>query len=388
MSLTKVRPVGSRVPKPGRECDLGPLEGAGYLFECFDSGTSALSVAVKCALASFQDVRKPEVLLPAYGCPDLVAAVIAQGCTPRLVDLEGGTPWMDLSALEASLSGQTVAIIAVDFLGISERLEQIREIASRAGIYLIEDSAQRFPPSTMQLKVADFAIVSFGRGKPINLMGGGALLVRDDHQKLSAPVTQAFPSEKLITGPVWHIKRVVFNALMHRMIYGVLEKLPFLKLGQTSFNQLGSIYRRRFDKHLLVAGISMLKRKKGLENSYTHKFAQLEKKGWVLLSRYCAKGATGAEKAAPLLRYPLLAPNRQQRDDKLRSLNDAGIGANAFYAVSLPRIPGIKKHIANPYASFEAADDFADRLLTLPCHEDVRTSDIDRMQRVLLNNQA
>ena len=155
------------------------------------SGTEALSLAVRFAIADHSCVDSPEVLMPAYGCPDLVAAVIAQGATPVLVDLaDHQTPFMSIHGVEAAITCNTVAIIAVGFLGLPERLEALADVARANTLLLIEDSAQCFPPKSIEAGcyLADLIVLSFGRGKPINLMGGGALLIRKDHHERFLPI--------------------------------------------------------------------------------------------------------------------------------------------------------------------------------------------------------
>ncbi|PHQ26348.1 hypothetical protein CLH62_01750 [Marinobacter guineae] len=385
MSLSKLRPVGSRIPRPSGTDHRGGLEWGPYEIEYFDSGTSALAVAVKCSLALRPSVQSPEVLLPAYGCPDLVSAIISQDLTPRLVDLEAGTPWMDLECLRASVSENTVAIIAVNFLGISERLDELGKLASEFGLVLIEDSAQQFPPTSARAGIADFAVLSFGRGKPINLMGGGALLVRQDHYQASNSIINGFPYKDQRPGIVWFLKRAVFNTLMNRRIYGVLEKIPFLGLGQTTFEMLEGITRIELNEGLLSTGAKNMYERQPLEAGYRERLEPLTKRGWTLLPENCKRAPGQDAGVEKLLRYSLLAPSFGKREDTIKALNAIGIGANSLYNVPLSRLAGASEHLANASSEFQSADAFADRLLTLPCHEDVLFSDLDCIERVLLD---
>jgi dTDP-4-amino-4,6-dideoxygalactose transaminase len=89
-------------------------------------------------MADRADVESPEVLIPAYGCPDLVAAVVAQGATPVVVDLaDQQTPRMDTESVAAAITSNTVAVIAVDFLGIPERLDALSAICQANNLLLI-----------------------------------------------------------------------------------------------------------------------------------------------------------------------------------------------------------------------------------------------------------
>ena len=103
------------------------LQAFGYRYQphYFASGTAALAAAITAAIR-LKAIDKPEVILPAYGCPDLISAVVFAGAKPVLVDFETDRPWMDLEQLLTKIRAQTVAIIAVNLFGISERLEQLR----------------------------------------------------------------------------------------------------------------------------------------------------------------------------------------------------------------------------------------------------------------------
>lgn len=353
-----------------------------------NSGTAALSLAVKLSANGRRaQQQSPEVILPSYGCPDLVAAVVAQGARPVLVDLAKGRPWMNLEAVENAVTDNTVAIIAVGFLGIPERLFSLRHIADKAGITLIEDSAQVFPPSSSGNGVADYVVLSFGRGKPINLMGGGALLIRKDHAEQSASVLAALPEVEVSASSAWRFKRWLFNLLLTRPFYGVVERLPFLGIGQTVFHPLASINMQTPVDGLLAAGIEGYNNQPDRASAYSDGLRELTGKGWVQLAPECFNEAALEGLVLPLpilLRYPLLAPSREVRDKSLRELNGAGIGASAFYAQALPAIDGVGEFVANTTSAFPNACDFAERLITLPTHEGVLTADIHVVADTLL----
>jgi dTDP-4-amino-4,6-dideoxygalactose transaminase len=352
-----------------------------------NSGTAALSLAVKLSTDSKQTLHSPEVILPAYGCPDLIAAVVAQGARPVLVDLMEGRPWMNLEALENAVTVNTVGIVAVGFLGIPERLHDLRRIADKNDVTLIEDSAQVFPPSSSANGLADYVILSFGRGKPINLMGGGALLIRKDHAERSTSVLGTLPEVEVSAGAVWQFKRWLFNLLLTRPLYGLMERMPFLGIGQTVFHPLASIERQAPVEGLLEAGIEGFNNRKDNGAAYSDALQECTGKGWVWIAPECFDEAAlkGLVPPSPnLLRYPLLAPSRKIRDKALLELNRGGIGASAFYGQALPAIDGVSELVAVTPSAFPCACDFAKRLITLPAHEDVCVEDIQCVAGILL----
>lgn len=374
--LSKVRPVGSLVPKPKSVDSLTLPWEKHYTAVYTGSGTEALSLSVRAAIALAGSVELPEVIIPAYGCPDLVAAIVAQGARPVLVDFIENQPVMDEQCIIEALSAQTVAIVAVDFLGCSERLSSLSVICRKNALTLIEDSAQCFPPFSSESGLADYVILSFGRGKPINLMGGGALLVGNTNQLNIDTLLSKYPSVAVTLDAKWHLKRLIFNFCMSRFIYPLLEILPFLNVGQTKFYPLDSITLLDMPRSLLAAGLETHQARKTLHFEYDRKLAFLEQQGWKRITM------TYAEASLPRLRYALLAPSATSRDDTLEALNQSGIGANAFYEKTLPEIVDAQMLMSKGRSKYPRARDFAARLLTIPTHEGVGSSDVAKIVQV------
>lgn len=378
--LGKLRPVGSRVPRPDCSSGLNLIWEEHYRTDFTGSGTEALSIAVAIAIAHKPEVRKPEVIIPAYGCPDLVSAILAQGAKPVLVDLLPESSCMNDAQVRDVVTTETVAVVGVDFLGIPERLDVLSQVCRDRNLFLIEDSAQSFPPVSSDRPLADLVVLSFGRGKPINLMGGGALLIRREVVDRSLAVLGRYPLSGLVTGLPWRLKRSVFNLLMARLPFYILEKMPFLGIGETRFCKLKAIARLELPEELLSSGIRDFGARPLIHKLYDRELQSIEALGWTLLGKQESDHDCG-DTDRPRLRYAVLAPNNELRDQVLWSLNGSGIGASAFYKRILPRIEGVDEILQEE--PFPSADDFASRLLTLPCHEDVKASDVTLIAKII-----
>ena len=378
----KLRPVGSPVPFPRiRERQELPWA-AFYHTEFMGSGTEALSLAVAVAIRRHPQLSTPEVIIPAYGCPDLVSAIVAQGAKPVLVDLLPNAPHMNDAGVREAITPSTVAVVGVGFLGIPERLEELSGICREHNLLLIEDSAQCLPPASATKSYADLVVLSFGRGKPINLMGGGALLIRSDLAELAKEAVGQYPVAVLKVGTKWLVKRLVFNLLMMRLPYYVLERLPFLGIGETRFHRLETISRLDLPERVLQAGLRDFQLRPLIHQRYDTELAGLEARGWkCLTSDKSETPLNDLQQLVPLLRYPVLAPCTDLRDRALAVLNSAGIGASAFYERTLPQIDGVEAAVEG--RDYPVASDFASRLLTLPTHENVTSADVKLMGRIL-----
>jgi dTDP-4-amino-4,6-dideoxygalactose transaminase len=377
-----LRPVGSRAPLPHPGTNLRLPWAENYHTWYMGSGTQALSAAIRLAIGrSNLKGSEPEVILPAYGCPDLVAAVVAQGAKPVLVDLLPDGPFMDTEKLSQAFSGATVAVIGAGFLGVPEQLSKLADLCRERDVWLIEDSAQCFPPDCAREPIADCAVLSFGRGKPINLMGGGTLLVRGDHNSAAADLLGNLPEEQLKVDWKWKARRRLFNFLLGRFGYGLLRRIPFLGLGTTVYKPLAGLYRMRLPAGLLEAGILEAKVRPVIAPKYDQKLEFLRQRGWSLFMDSRLADAHGDGQV--VLRYGLLAPDRKTRDNAIEALNRSGIGANAFYGQALSHIEGLSDLLHGSAGAFPNAVFFADRLVTLPSHEDVTDQDVSAIVTAL-----
>ena len=351
-----------------------------YQAHYFASGTASLAAAITTAI-QLKAVDEPEVILPAYGCPDLISAAVFAGAKPVLVDIEADRPWMDLEQLPTKISKNTVAIIAVNLFGISERMEQLRPLAEQAGALLIEDSAQAFPGAGEQdIWQGDLVVLSFGRGKPLSLLGGGAVLFRNEIPDNLLPETVTPVDTGVWKQISFKLKVILYNWMINPRLYWLPQALPFLHLGETRYHALTSINAMdRAQLSILSANLKTycndkMSTQKNLMEIL--KKANLEDCGITDLARACK-----IPKNRRLLRYPLLMES-ELRDSLYTRLQDAGLGPSQMYPAALPEIPGLESLLSDQ-GDFPEATSFAKRLLTLPTHQQVSQADIDKISRLI-----
>ena len=126
--------------------------------------------------------RRDEVLIPGYTCYSVAAAVAKANLKISVYDLDPRTFCADLDSLEKAISEKTLAVITQHLFGILTPIDKLKGITHQNGAYLIEDSAQalgRVKKRNGQTRtMGDFGLFSFGRGKPLPIGGGGALVSR------------------------------------------------------------------------------------------------------------------------------------------------------------------------------------------------------------------
>lgn len=348
-----------------------------YTPRFFGSGTAALAASILVSI-NIKGISKPEVILPAYGCPDLISAVVYAGAKPVLVDLEADRPWMDLEQVSAHITADTVAVIAASLCGIPERLGILRQITEQSAVLLIEDSAQLFPGSIADANwQGDMIVISFGRGKPVSLLGGGAVLFRDERYGSllpDNPVLTAGMGQRL----AFQVKALLYNQLISPRSYWILQWFPFLHIGETHYYQLDDIdtldpVRRRF---LQVNIENYQNQDPRIQSVLSGMIDSLADNGIVNLPVACQLPVQQR-----LLRYPLLI-DLAERDRVYACLSESGMGVSIMYPGSLPTISGLDTLLAGQ-GPFPAAEQFAARLLTLPTHIAVRSEDIQTIASIM-----
>ncbi|MBI5451151.1 MAG: DegT/DnrJ/EryC1/StrS aminotransferase family protein [Gammaproteobacteria bacterium] len=345
----------------------------------YKSGTMALAAALQVARER-RAVADPQAIIPAYGCPDLVSAAEYAGIRPVMVDLAEQRPWLDLAQVERQINDRTVALVGVHLFGIPERGAQLRRLAEAGDLLYIEDAAQSYPYARQQRDWAGhFTVLSFGRGKPVTILGGGAVLSEDAELFARLPIPDGYPLVEAWSRP---LKWRSYNFLRAPARYRWLRAMPFLRLGETHYRPLRGDW----------SGISPDARAVLAGNLANYQNASLQRQQWLaemaaqfqsrgVLDVAAACGIMGAALGA-LSRYPLLLPSPQVRDALLARINETCGGGSPMYPAPLPEIlpPMVG---GTTEAGFPHATDWSRRLVTLPLHDGVTLDIVQHIGRLL-----
>jgi len=325
----------------------------------YASGTAALAQAIaSCAARS--SASTPEAIIPAYGCPDLVAACVHACVYPRLVDVAPSRWSYDQQSLTSRLSRNTVAIVAVNLLGAGDGAAELVRLCNDRQIPLIQDSAQYLPRDTIDW-AGDYIVLSFGRGKPLNLLRGGALIEpRGSCQVLSAPPADYSWKDHLLAS---RAAGIAFNILTRPRIYRIFSGLPGTGLGEVVYKPLDAAARLPEHTWEQVAPAFEQYRKRP---SYRSDLWAPAVKEWTDFGIVALDGP-GSRLPAEPLRLALLAPDRLARDALVDRLNRSGLGASPFYATDLTNVTAIPEMIKSQ-GDFPNARSLAGRLFTVPTH--------------------
>ena len=166
--------------------------------QLYHTGRSALAAAIQ----SLVPAGSP-VIVPGLTCIAVIRAIKAAGCTPVYVDIDPATLQYDLAALARTLKQLSASrpapakplqldksdkvcytgiVMAQNTLGRSLAMGKIQPLADAAHFAIVEDlahSAGRFYPDGREIgTVGAAAVLSFGKGKSIDTIEGGAAILR------------------------------------------------------------------------------------------------------------------------------------------------------------------------------------------------------------------
>jgi dTDP-4-amino-4,6-dideoxygalactose transaminase len=145
------------------------------------SGTDAIELALRALGVGAGD----EVVTQANTCVPTVAAIARAGATPVLCDVEPDAATIDPRSLERALSPRTRAVIPVHLYGQVGDIHAVAELASAAGVGVIEDCAQAHGAAAGDSAAGTVGIAgafSFYPTKNLGAFGDGGAVVTSDAQ--------------------------------------------------------------------------------------------------------------------------------------------------------------------------------------------------------------
>ena len=142
------------------------------------------TAAIHLALASANVGPGDEVIVPDVTWIASVAPVIYVGATPIFADIRTDTWCIDPMSVENAITPRTKAIIGVDLYGSMADWTELRRIADKNGLLLIEDAAESLGSEYGGRKagsLGDIGVFSFHGSKTLTTGEGGMLVTNDDH---------------------------------------------------------------------------------------------------------------------------------------------------------------------------------------------------------------
>ncbi|HSX40366.1 MAG TPA: aminotransferase class I/II-fold pyridoxal phosphate-dependent enzyme, partial [Candidatus Saccharimonadales bacterium] len=143
----------------------------------FNSGRSSLFAILKAL-----DIQKgDEILMQTFTCVAVPNAIIWAGAKPVYVDIDK-TLTMDAKDLERKITAKTKAILVQHTFGIPSNMDEIRTLARKNKLIVIEDCAHTIGAVYNGKKLgtlSDVAFFSLGRDKAFSSVFGGMAITNN-----------------------------------------------------------------------------------------------------------------------------------------------------------------------------------------------------------------
>jgi dTDP-4-amino-4,6-dideoxygalactose transaminase len=171
---------GAKVRKVEQE--IAGLAGVRYALGLHGGGSSGLWLS----LMGLGIGPGDEVIVPGFTFVASISAIVYARALPVLAEVDDSFN-LDPADVEARITPRTRAIIVVHMLGAPARLDELKDVADRHGIALIEDCAQAFGATYQGQGVGGIGaagVFSFNEYKTITC-GDGGMIVTDDEDLYS-----------------------------------------------------------------------------------------------------------------------------------------------------------------------------------------------------------
>jgi len=310
------------------------LVGARHII-AVNSGTAALHTALMALGVKPGD----EVVVPALTFVATANVVLACGARPVFVDVKKDYN-MDPDSFRKALTRKTKAVIPVHVYGYPADMDEIREVASRREISVVEDAAESLGATykgTQTGKLSDLGCFSLYATKVATSGEGGAISTDDDEL-----------AERL---------RLVRN---HGMVHGYDTRV------------LGFNYRLP-EMSAAIASVQMDKLDGFLR-------ARARNAKFLTESVSSAHGVEFTQNSDDRTHvyYLYTLHLRKKRDEVVKALNAAGVGAAVYWKVPVHKAPLYVK-LGYGRKTLRQTEDAAKHVISLPVHPGVSQADMQRV---------
>jgi dTDP-4-amino-4,6-dideoxygalactose transaminase len=311
------------------------------------SATDAAELAA--IVAGFQ--AGDEVIVPAYQFPSAGLSVALRGAIPVFVDVDPLNGNIDLAAAEAAITSRTRAITFVNYAGIGADAEAIRRIADRHGILVIEDNCHSLGGTANGEPMgrnADFVLQSFHASKNISCGEGGAIVVNNPAFVERVEIAREKGTNR------------------HRFLRGEVDRYTWVDLGSSYLPS--DVQGAMLDAQLADFDVIQHKRMSAW-SSMSDGIAD-----WAANSGIHVMNPPQGDNHTAHILY-MLMPDQAGQRQMLDHLAERGVPAVTHYQPLHSSEAGEK--FGRTSGSCENATAFASRIVRLPIHSNLSSTDIE-----------
>lgn len=304
-------------------------------FHFVSNGTIALQVAL-----SALDITEGEIITTPFSYVATTSAILWERCKPVYVDIKENTLCIDADKIEAAITKDTKAILAVHVFGFPCDVEKIEAIAKKHNIKVIYDAAHAFGVTykgKSLLSYGDISTCSFHATKLLHTIEGGCVIAKD----------------KTISDKLELRKRFGHTGDEHFML-GVNAKASefHAAMGLCNLKYVGQLLKERRAIHEQY--MDLLDHKNitvpVIRNKDEHNYAY----------------------------FPVLLKNHSKLQNVIKTLNEENIFPRRYFYPSLNDLPYVNEAEKCPIS-----ENVADRILCLPFYVGLSSDNVQTITKLI-----
>ena len=313
--------------------------------------TSSCTGALHLAMAAMGIGPGDEVIAPDITWVASLAPVLYLGATPVLVDILPDTWCIDPAAIERAITPRTKAILAVHLYGNLCEMDEIRAIAKKHNLLIIEDAAEAIGSvykGENAGSMGDASTFSFHGTKTVTTGEGGALIVHSKNLYDKIVVLESHGRSPTATKQFWAAE------------LGYKYKMPNVAaaLGVAQMERINDLVSRKREIFNLykskLSGVSFNPEKEGTYNSYwiTTIVFDGEINRPALLQMFADKNIDARVFFYPLSMMPPFKNAIKHDNPVAYSIHERGINLPSYHDITedeIDRVCGvIREYVLNP----------------------------------------
>lgn len=335
--------IGPNVEK--FEDEIKKYIGADYAL-VFNSGTSALHAL----MIAYGIGPGDEVIVPSFTFIATANAALFVGAKPVFAEIEKDTFGLDPIDVEKKITNKTKAIIPIHYGGLPCKIKEIKKIAEKNGLILIEDAAESLGAKIGGKKIGTFgdaAVLSFCQNKIITTGEGGAVLTnsKEIYEKLKLARSH--------------------GRLENGNYFSSVQYMDYISLG----------YNFRMSDILAALGRSQLKKVEDIINKRRKNAEYLNKKLSELDEIIVC--ATPKDYFNVYQMYTVVVKGGKKiRDNLKKYLGEVGISAKIYFD-PVHLVSFYKNNLGCKEGDLPITEDISSHVLTLPMYPEMTKKEMD-----------
>ena len=301
-----------------------------------------------------------EVIVPAQTHISTAHAVELTGAKAVFVDCDLKTGNILVSAIEKKINKKTKAIAVVHFLGIPVDILEIKKIAKKNNLFILEDCALAIGAKYNNKHVGtigDVGVFSFYPVKHFTTGEGGIIITKNKKLSKKLKLLRAFGVNKTFS----ERKKGLYNSSYLGLNYRMSE--IHAAIGCSQIKKLPSFLKqRRINFDLMYNKIKYNKNIQVIKNN--KKFLQS--------SNYC-------------LSIILKNDISKKRNEIIKKMNEKGLGTSIYYPHPVPRMNYYKNKYKYNKKNFKNASIISDNSIALPIGPHLKKNQIIQISKIINN---